>query len=357
MGRVPKEGSLINKQGLTLRTMYWAAEESSKSSSSSSSNTKKDPRRILVLVHGHGAHLEFGASHVSDGRRAPSQTPHSYHSTTHRAPATAHPLVELLHIPSPGAQPMYENSWAAYFNQQGIDVCGIDNQGCGRSDALYNIRWYVDKFDDYVDDVLQYTRHVIDTLPATERASAKVYIAGLSLGGCIALNCVMRDPALFKRGGLILMAPMISLEKISRRSPNKYMLPIARLLSYLVPTAPLVATEKNEVHPEIQEIWDRDPRTSQDAYTRVRSAYEYITACDRLMAALRAGGVLEGQRVLLFHSERDTMVDPEGSKALVALSASEDMTVRWVNDMWHVLTKEPGCDRVAREIASWMLAR
>ena len=357
MGRVPKEGSLINKQGLTLRTMYWAAEESSSSSSSSSSSKSKSNRRILILVHGHGAHLEFGASHVPDGRRAPSQTPLFYPSPVPPVPPVTPYNVELLHIPSPGAQPTYENSWAAYFNQQGIDVCGIDNQGCGGSDALYNIRWYVDRFDDYVDDVLQYTRHVIDTLPATERASAKVYIAGLSLGGCIALNCVMRDPALFKRGGLILMAPMISLEKISRRSPNKYMLPIARLLSYLVPTAPLVATEKNEVHPEIQEIWDRDPRTSQDAYTRVRSAYEYITACDRLMAALRAGGVLEGQRLLLFHSERDTMVDPEGSEALVALSASEDMTVRWVNDMWHVLTKEPGCDRVVREIASWMLAR
>ena len=83
MGRVPKEGSLINKQGLTLRTMYWAAEESSSSSSSSSSSKSKSNRRILILVHGHGAHLEFGASHVPDGRRAPSQTPLFYPSTAH----------------------------------------------------------------------------------------------------------------------------------------------------------------------------------------------------------------------------------------------------------------------------------
>lgn len=171
------------------------------------------------------------------------------------------------------------------------------------------------------------------------------------------MHCVMREPALFEGGGLVLMAPMISLEKVSRKSPNKYMLPVARLLSWLVPTAPLVATEKNEVHPMIQEMWDSDPRTSRDAYTRVRSAYEYITACDRLMDALRGGGVLAGQRLLLFHSERDTMVDPEGSKALMALSASEDKTVRWVNDMWHVLTKEPGCDDIVAEICRWILER
>ena len=243
------------------------------------------------------------------------------------------------------------------MNRQGIDVCGIDNQGCGRSDALYGVRWYVDRFDDYVDDVLQYARHVVDSLPANERGSTKLYIAGLSAGGNVALNCVMREPDLFKSGGLILLAPMISLEKISKKSPNKYLLPVARLLSYLVPTARLVATQKNTVHPEIQEMWDQDIWTSRDTWTCVRIAYEFIMACDRVMAALRAGGVLEGQRLLLFQSERDTMVDPEGSRALMELCASEDKTVRWVNDMWHVLDKEKGNDRILQDMCEWILER
>jgi len=308
-------GTILNKQGLELRTVSWP--------SGHRKETTGTRRRILFFVHGHGAHLEF----------------------------------ELLRIPEPGAEPVYEGSWAEYFNAKGIQVCGIDNQGCGESEALHGVRWYVERFDDYVDDVLQYVHHVVDSLPGPERRSAKLYMAGLSAGGCIALHCVMREPALFEGGGLVLMAPMISLEKVSRKSPNKYMLPVARLLSWLVPTAPLVATEKNEVYPVIQKMWDSDPRTSRDAYTRVRSAYEYITACDRLMDALRGGGVLAGQRLLLFHSERDTMVDPEGSKALMALSASEDKTVRWVNDMWHVLTKEPGCDDIVAEICRWILER
>lgn len=285
-----REGTLVNKQGLILRTVSWAphAEEED-------GRALREGKRILVFVHGHGAHLEF----------------------------------ELLRIPEAGAEPTYAGSWVEHFNSQGIHVCGIDNQGCGGSDALYGMRWFVERFDDYVDDVLQYVRHVLDSLPAPERRTVKLYIAGLSAGGCIALNCVMREPGLFERGGLILMAPMISLERISKKSPNKYMLPVARLLSWLMPTAPLVATEKNEVYPEIQKMWDMDPRTSRDAWTRVRSAYEYIMACDRLMTALRAGGVLAGQRLLLFQSERDTMVDPDGSRALIAMSASEDTTVRW----------------------------
>lgn len=314
-------GTITNKQGLALRTVRWAPSDAQLAAVEG--KTDEVGKRILFFVHGHGAHLEF----------------------------------ELLRIPEPGAEPVYEGSWAEYFNAQGIHVYGIDNQGCGGSEALYGVPWYVERFDDYVDDVLLYVRHVVDSLPGPEQRAAKLYIAGLSAGGCIALNCVMREPALFESGGLILMAPMISLEKVSKKSPNKYMLPVARLLSWLVPTAPLVATDKNEVYPEIQKMWELDARTSRGAYTRVRSAYEYILACDRLMGALRGGGVLSGQRVLLFHSERDTMVDPEGSKALVALSASEDMTVRWVNNMWHVLTKEPGCDEVVAEICRWVLER
>ncbi len=314
-------GTITNKQGLALRTVRWAPSDAQLAAVEG--KTDEVGKRILFFVHGHGAHLEF----------------------------------ELLRIPEPGAEPVYEGSWAEYFNAQGIHVYGIDNQGCGGSEALYGVPWYVERFDDYVDDVLLYVRHVVDSLPGPEQRAAKLYIAGLSAGGCIALNCVMREPALFESGGLILMAPMISLEKVSKKSPNKYMLPVARLLSWLVPTAPLVATDKNEVYPEIQKMWELDARTSRGAYTRVRSAYEYILACDRLMGALRGGGVLSGQRVLLFHSERDTMVDPEGSKALVALSASEDMTVRWVNNMWHVLTKEPGCDEIVAEICRWVLER
>lgn len=39
---------------------------------------------------------------------------------------------------------------------------------------------------------------------------------------------------------------------MSRKGLNPYIRPVARLLSYLIPTAAIVATEKNILYPEIQ---------------------------------------------------------------------------------------------------------
>jgi hypothetical protein len=45
---------------------------------------------------------------------------------------------------------------------------------------------------------------------------------------------------------------MLSLEKVSRKGINPYIRPIANLLSWLAPTAAIVATEKNVLYPDIQ---------------------------------------------------------------------------------------------------------
>ena len=52
--------------------------------------------------------------------------------------------------------------------------------------------------------------------------------------------------------GASLLAPMLSLEKVSRKGINPYIRPIANLLSWLAPTAAIVATEKNVLYPDIQ---------------------------------------------------------------------------------------------------------
>ena len=46
-------------------------------------------------------------------------------------------------------------------------------------------------------------------------------MAGCSLGGCIAVNCMTRVPGVFK--GAILFAPMLSLERASHHGLNYYL--------------------------------------------------------------------------------------------------------------------------------------
>ncbi len=57
--------------------------------------------------------------------------------------------------------------------------------------------------------------------------------------------------------GLVLLAPMLSLERLSKKGANKVLRPVADVLSWLAPTAPLVATERNTMYPELQECWDK----------------------------------------------------------------------------------------------------
>lgn len=300
-----KEGWMVNKQGLSLHTMFWP----------SMASTKKDDKEhiIMLFVHGHGCHLKF----------------------------------EILNVEEPGATPRYENSWVEHLNAHGISVCGIDNQGCGTSESAQGLRFYVESFDDYVDDVIQYARLVREEMVPLG-ASVKMYIAGISLGGCIALNCILREKDLFQNG-MILLAPMLSLERVTRKFPNGYLLPLAGLVSWLMPSLAIVATDKNTVHPDIQELWDKDSLTMH-TNTRVRNAYEYINACSRTMAQLDTIDV----PFIVFHSEIDTMCDPDGSKALYMKSISSDKTLRLVNSMWHVLVKEEGHWDILKEITEWI---
>lgn len=52
----------------------------------------------------------------------------------------------------------YEGSWAQQWNARGISLCGIDLQGCGRSEGKRGLRFFCERFEDYVEDVLQLAR-------------------------------------------------------------------------------------------------------------------------------------------------------------------------------------------------------
>ena len=60
---------------------------------------------------------------------------------------------------------------------------------------------------------------------------------------------------------------------------------------------------------------------------------------------------------LVFHSENDTMCDPDGSKQLYLRAKSVDKTLRLVNHMWHVLVKERGNEHILNDIIEWIHAR
>lgn len=60
-----------------------------------------------------------------------------------------------------------------------------------------------------------------------------LYLCGASLGGCIALRATLHRPELFQ--GLVLLAPMLSLEKVAQAGINWLLRPIGNVISLLAP--------------------------------------------------------------------------------------------------------------------------
>jgi alpha-beta hydrolase superfamily lysophospholipase len=64
-------------------------------------------------------------------------------------------------------------------------------------------------------------RRALPACPALGFAGLPTFVAGCSLGGCIAVNAIHRAPELFR--GAVLFAPMLSLERASQHGLNYYL--------------------------------------------------------------------------------------------------------------------------------------
>jgi alpha-beta hydrolase superfamily lysophospholipase len=73
---------------------------------------------------------------------------------------------------------------------------------------------------------------------------------GISLGGCVLVSAAHQMPGAFS--GVVLLAPMLSLEKMKADPINALLRPLASLLAWLVPSLPIVAIPRNTMFPLIQ---------------------------------------------------------------------------------------------------------
>lgn len=286
--------------GVLLRTYFWPAEQA---------------KGVVVVVHGHGSYV----------------------------------IHEFLRSTGVGTPSVYEGSWVQEMNNRGFSVCGLDQQGHGFSASIRGMRCYFNRFKDLSTDITAFARATKERmLPGF--SNLPLFIMGESMGGGLATYMMHTQPGLFQ--GAVLLAPMLSLERISRKGVNPYIRPISSLLSLAAPTLQLVETDKSPINPEVQMVWDNDPLTYTEA-TRVRVATEYLSTTEYLCREMPNMDF----PFLCFHSERDTMCDPSGSKRLYQASKSSDKTLRLVNDMWHALVKEVDNERVVAIAIDWMEAR
>ncbi|CAD2085505.1 lysophospholipase, putative [Plasmodium vinckei lentum] len=160
----PKIGWFCNKNGLLLKTYGWLV---------------KNAIGIILLIHGLKSHTRLTFMRIN------------------------------IKIPNNDGDVVvdnnnyyiYKDSWIEKFNQNGYSVYALDLQGHGESQAWKNIRGSANKFDDLVDDVIDYMNHIQDEISnenqtddesydiaPTKKKRLPMYIIGHSMGGSIAIR-------------------------------------------------------------------------------------------------------------------------------------------------------------------------
>mmetsp|Transcript_17722 Transcript_17722/g.45394 ORF Transcript_17722/g.45394 Transcript_17722/m.45394 type:complete len:321 (+) Transcript_17722:167-1129(+) len=297
MGPQGYRETFLNKQGLKLASYWWPA---------------KNPKAVIVVMHGHGAYLTYQYGRYQG-------------ASMHR---------------------VYDGSWLERWNNAGYSVCGIDQQGHGRSESIAHVGCYFNQFDDLIDDMEQFIRGEVPR--KKDFNGFPLFACGLSMGGCVAVNVCHRlwDSGVVK--GAVLLSPMLTLERVSQRLANQLLRPVSYLLNILVPTWALVQGKRNEKFPEMQHAWESDPYTASHP-TRVRVAYEYLSITSRTLKSMPS---MEFD-FIVFHSEEDELCDPDGSKQLFAASKASNKMLSITSHFWHNLTEEEGNHEVQSAAIAW----
>mmetsp|Transcript_11815 Transcript_11815/g.29905 ORF Transcript_11815/g.29905 Transcript_11815/m.29905 type:complete len:368 (+) Transcript_11815:78-1181(+) len=258
------------------------------------------PKGILLLLHGHGVYVVF----------------------------------EFLKSRGVGLERVHEGSWIEELNKQGYSCCGIDVQSKGRSSGYKQMRTMFDSFDDLVNDDLDFVSKLPE-LGGEKFSNLPIFPFAMSMGGARAVMMILRNEALFKAA--LFYAPMLSLERVSKQGLNPYLKPLITAISLIGPHWRLAAAATNDIYPDLQAEFDNDV-LSDNGMTRVRVASEYLRVTTHIMENL--------EKITLpfvtFHSDGDTMVDPDGSRRLVQESSSKIKSYENCPGSWHILIHEEG---------------
>ena len=204
--------------------------------------------------------------------------------------------------------------------RQGADVVRFDLRGCGRSDGA---KQWIERFDDYVDDVEAVRHWAETTLPPRP-----LVLMGHSLGGAVAIHAAARRPA--GLSGVVLSSPAylpgggVSAAKIA----------VGRLLSRWTPrlripgSLDLTAISRD---PAVIEAYRKDELCC--SFNTVRQGDEILKA----LATIPAHCARIPVPVLILHGAADRLVQCEGSRTILAALGSQDKTLEVFPGGYHEL--------------------
>lgn len=250
-----------------------------------------------------------------------------------------------------------------FLSDRGYLAFGHDHVGHGSSEGK---RVYIESVDMYVDDVVQHS-----ILLQEKHPSLPLFLVGHSMGGMVALSCVLRKPELFQgfvlNGPLIVPGPQIGPLDLRSTPWRTYVgRTVLGLLSYVIPEVciggpnlQVAANLSSSFCPfevitrdkEAQAVLEQD-KLRWTGGCKVMLLYAFCIAMGENMERL---GEIRTP-FLTLHGSADKLCNPLGSELLYRQSPAEDKSIKVYPGAKHQLFLEfPAVRKEALgDIADWM---
>jgi carboxylesterase len=158
----------------------------------------------------------------------------------------------------------------------------------------------------------------------------RVFVAGLSMGGCLVLRLAEQHGA--DISGVILVNPSV-------RTDDKRLV-LLPVLQRLVPSFPGIS---NDI---------KKPGVEEGAYDRM--PLKALHSLSKLWQVTRDDLAKVTQPVLLFRSTVDHVVEPSSGRAILAAISSRDVTETLLEDSYHVATLDNDAPRIFADSSAFI---
>lgn len=249
------------------------------------------------------------------------------------------PLANILIVHGLGEHSGRYLKLAEDFNQSGFSVFSFDLRGHGKSDGK---RGHIMNFNEYLYDLDNFKQMLL------RRFSNPLFILGHSMGGLIAMNYAIKNPADIL--GLITSSPLFRIRVRVPEWKKKLGIFLSNRIPSLSMSNGLNASYLSHAQ-EVVQAYIKDPLV----HTKVTARW-FTEVTKTMEETYKIAGRLN-MPVLMLHGGNDLLTDPKGSEEIFSLLTVSDKTLKFYDGYYHEIYNEIEREKPVNDTIEWIKKR